>query len=424
MIANKHNGNTIMSNTHPKPKLPTPENLSVNPSTMESTSDFGTAKKHSVHIVDSAKNVIVRHAEIECGPAGGKIAINIITLPHEGPYVAGKYTLSLKSIASKDEAHSNSEPAKVEFDMTPELAAVANSRLNRKQILELEAAFEKVAKEHGDKLKLFPDLPQTIKDLKGLTEKGNTHLAEFEVLNKQLKKALTELDAFKSERSGIIQELREALEKVAKIKPAKQAGGTEKTAAKSSIDKSEALAALVVTAFAGLFILGLFVLAVVAIAQHGPIAETKALFPNGVNNAVQAPAPVVTPPPATPAIPPAAQPSAASITPPIQPAVSQDESEHRTGYSSMRVVCVPPHGHEYDGTWSDQIQPGEIVKYNYRPGFIVTQVFDTSTMHGHYNKVDLARSTPQLGAVEGITMLLRPGINEAQPITFQITPVN
>jgi len=241
------------------PKMPIPANQVVNPQKMELTFPFGGTTKHELQIVDSTGAVIVPETIIDRGPTGGsggiggEVTINLIGLPHEGPYLAGKYKLTQKGLALKKNDE-DSDTATMEFEMSSELAALANSRLAMKAFVGMEAKLQLLEADHGEKLKHFPDLKKSIEKLEALLAGGKADLTEVKNLNAQIKIALASIGTLKNEFAAALHELQEALKKVtaAKVAPAKKtakkpsatSGGGSNTPVSTSTSVVESTAAI------------------------------------------------------------------------------------------------------------------------------------------------------------------------------------
>ena len=362
------------------PKMPIPANQVVNPQKMELTFPFGGTTKHELQIVDSTGAVIVPETIIDRGPTGGsggiggEVTINLIGLPHEGPYLAGKYKLTQKGLALKKNDE-DSDTATMEFEMSSELAALANSRLAMKAFVGMEAKLQLLEADHGEKLKHFPDLKKSIEKLEALLAGGKADLTEVKNLNAQIKIALASIGTLKNEFAAALHELQEALKKVtaAKVAPAKKtAKKPSATSGGGSNTDDGHWPWITEMVLGGLVIIAVLILGIILAVQHGLLAETRILAPNG--GVVQS-APVPQPPQQW-------RPPVVTVTNIIN--VFPPAPSAKTSTVSENIVQLPAPGPgEIQTEWNGYVNPrGVNVFYKPEENMEMFAYFNQNEMHG------------------------------------------
>jgi len=359
----------------PAKKLETPKGLEIDLTKMELSFDFVGCKKHLVSIMDSndKKLYLVCDEKVENGSLGGKIVIKLISLLHIGPYLAGKFTINMKALAvTADEV--TSDVATIEFALTAEQAALANTRLLIKKVGQIEKTIEQLEQQFGTKAKLFPELEKKMGELNTLLDAGKVDLKKVEALKAETEATLTKIGTVKNERSTALKQLQTALEEVKKLKEL----ASVNPANKESAEEVEIITGWLAVTFGAML---LFVLVLVALVITGLLLNTHLLAPNGVqptkvvvvtNTMTQVSTPVPTP----------AQVIVVTNTVIVQAQTQQLQQTSASTAGSEQMVNLPLPQVGSKGQWTGCVKPNQTLTFMYPTGCQVICYFDPLKITG------------------------------------------
>ena len=328
----------------------------VNPLKMQL---FGldAAQKYGLWILDSKGETLVEYIKCEASEAG---TLNLVALEHKIHYAVGKYSLALKPLAAK-EGEKDGDAVNVTFELTKELANYANIRLIMKKIRKMEKDNKETAG-YGKGVKFFPEIVATIEKLESFFSSGTVSMDELRSLERQAKDALAQFGKIKNERTEAFSQLLKALANVKDIDKVEKVEDETEDEETGGVTRKLQWATLLILAI---------VLAVIAVnclvftAQRGPIDETKALFPNGVN-AIQ---PIIIHDQAAVAPTPPAQVIIVTNTVIVQRMVRQNAAQQNQAPQASQeqsqdgnpVVNLPCPGPGQQVRYTGYIKPGEVL---------------------------------------------------------------
>jgi len=179
-------------------KLSAPSDIKFDERIMELSFECNDAKRHWVGVLNDRDWRIVPGRNIDRKPVGGRITIDLLSLPHELGYASGTYSIHLQSISP--DANKNSDIVSIKFTLTEGQACCANAQLALNKFTHLEEEFEKLT----GLVELHPAILEDIKRFQTILQTGKNDL---DSLVEKFKSGIGDMANKKAECECLIDEI-------------------------------------------------------------------------------------------------------------------------------------------------------------------------------------------------------------------------